>query len=61
MALPYYSKYDLVNIFSGKIRTITHKEAVKMIGKAELGECLECGWYGDCVLAPSVGAVEIKG
>jgi hypothetical protein len=57
----YWSKYDLVNIFSGKIRTITHKEAVKWIGKDELAECLENGWYGDSVIAPSLNAKEIKG
>lgn len=57
----YYTRYDLINIFTGKKRTISHREAVEHIGKAELLEVLETGWYGDNVIAPSVGARPIKG
>jgi hypothetical protein len=57
----YHTKYDLVNILTGKKRTISHREAVEWMGKDELLEHLETGWYGDNVIAPSIGARPIKG
>jgi len=56
MTLTFYTQYDLVNILTGKLRTVSHDEMVEYVGEPEWAECVYNGWYGDCVVAPSEDA-----